>query len=591
MMLDIIIKGGRIADGSGGAIKSGDVGIANRKIVSVGARITDTAKRVIDADGALVTPGFIDLHSHYDGQVTWDDKIDPSFSNGVTTAILGNCGVGFAPCRPGDQDRMIAVMEGVEAIPGIVLKEGVPFDWETFPEYMNFLDKRRYGLDVGVLLAHAPLRVYAMGQRAVVHERATEADLKVMTDALRGAIDAGAFGFSTGRIEEHIYGEDFARVPGTYAEHEEITALARVVGATGRGHIQIVPRGTAGGGMNEFIGRDARIAEHRLFEMLARESGRPVHYLLPQFDDDPDDWRAMLDETAKVNKAGLSISAHIAARGFGMLSSLDGYHNFMLRPAYREIEHLPRAERAAAMRDPSRRAAIMADTDLAPGGDVERMTWGMVQMLNMRAPIGFVMDGVNQDEPDASENIGALAARGGKEPLDFIYDHITEGDGDGVVVQRLLNYSNGNLDHVYEMLSDPNTLSSLGDGGAHVKLIVDSSMLPFHLTFWTRDRIRGPVYSVEKMVERITGRNAKAFGLTDRGVLAPGMRADVNIIDMDGLGLSLPNIKHDFPANGARYDQVSQGFIATLLNGVVTRQNDADTGERPGRLLRANAIG
>jgi len=589
-MLDVIIKGGRIADGAGSALKSGDVGIADGKIVSVGERLAEPARRVIDADGALVTPGFIDLHSHYDGQVTWDDKIDPSFSNGVTTAILGNCGVGFAPVRPGDQDRMIAVMEGVEAIPGIALKEGVPFTWETFPEYMNFLAARRYGLDVGVLLAHAPLRVYAMGQRAVTHERATAADIALMVEELRAAMQAGAFGFSTGRIEEHIYGEDFARVPGTYAEHEEIAALARTIGETGRGLIQIVPRGTAGGGMSEFIGRDARIAEHRLFEMLARESGRPVHYLLPQFDDDPDDWRAMLAETAKANSSGLSISAHIAARGFGMLSSLDGYHNFMLRPAYREIEKLPRAARASAMRDPARRAAIMAQEDLPPGGDVERITWGMVQMLNARAPIGFLMDGANQDEPDASENIGALAARAGQTPLDFIYDHLTAGDGEGLVVQRLLNYSNGNLNHVYEMLSDPNTLSSLGDGGAHVKLIVDSSMLPFHLTFWTRDRTRGPVFPVEKMVERITGRNARAFGLNDRGVLAPGKRADVNIIDFDALGLSQPVIKHDFPAGGARYDQVSRGILATLLNGVVTRENDSDTGERPGRLLRANEI-
>jgi N-acyl-D-aspartate/D-glutamate deacylase len=590
-MFDIVITGGMLVDGTGREAFTGDLAIENGRIVAVGGRIGGPAKRRIDADGAIVTPGFVDLHSHYDGQVTWDDRIDPSFSNGITTTVLGNCGVGFAPVREGDQDRMIAVMEGVEAIPGAVLKEGVPFTWESFPEYMDFLAARRFGLDVGVLMSHAPLRVYAMGQRAVDHERATEDEVAFMADAVRQGMAAGALGFSTGRIEEHFYGETFAKVPGTYAEHEEIAALARAMGESGRGYFQIVARGTAGSALDgTFIGRDARIAEHRLFEMLARESGRPVHYLLPQIDADPDDWRAMLAETARANAQGLPISAHIAARGFGMLSTLDGYHNFMLRPSYREIAHLPRAERAAAMREPARRAAIMSEADLPPGGDIEMMTWGLAHHLNMRAPIGYLFSGSPDYEPDENQQVGAVARRTGREPIDVIYDHMTAGAGEGIVAQMLLNYSYGDLSHVHEMMSDPHTLSSLGDGGAHVKLISDSSMMPFHLTFWARDRRRGPKFALEQMVARITGRNARAYGLADRGELTPGKRADVNIIDFERLQLEPPTMKHDLPSGGARLDQGSRGFVATLLNGVVTRENDADTGERPGRLIRGDAL-
>jgi N-acyl-D-aspartate/D-glutamate deacylase len=590
-MFDTVITGGKIIDGTGGAARTGDIAIKDGRIAELGGRITGEAKRRIDADGAIVTPGFIDLHTHYDGQVTWDTTIDPSFSNGITTSIGGNCGVGFAPVRPGDQDLMIAVMEGVEAIPGIVLKEGVPFTWESFPEYMDFLGRRNYGVDIGMLMPHAPLRVYAMGERAVTHDRATVEEVAFMADAVRQGMAAGAMGISTGRFEQHFYGTDFSVVPGTYAEHQEIEALGRAMGESGRGYFQIVARGAAGGaGVGEFIGRDARIAEHRLFEMLARTSGRPVHYLLPQFDDDPDDWRAMLAETAKANAQGLRISAHIAARGFGMMLTLDGYHNFMLRPAYKEIEHLPQAQRAAAMRDPALRAKILEQTDLPPGEGIDFLTWGMAQMMQARAPIAYLLDASLDYEQDDSQKVGTIAETTGKTPVEVLYDHFTAADGSGIAMQMLLNYSNGDLNHVHEMLNNPYTLSSLGDGGAHVKLITDSSMLPYHLTFWARDRTRGPKFQLEQMVERITGRNAAAYGLNDRGVLAVGKRADINVIDFDRMQLDAPVLAHDLPAGGARFHQSSTGFLATLLNGVITRENDTDTGARPGRLIRANAL-
>jgi N-acyl-D-amino-acid deacylase len=530
-MFDIVITGGELLDGTGRPGSTGDIAIKDGRIAEIGGRITGPATRRIDAGGAIVTPGFVDPHSHYDGQVTWDDKLDPSFSNGITTTVLGNCGVGFAPVRQADQDRMISVMEG-----------------------------------------------------------ATAEDVAIMADAVREGMAAGAMGISTGRFEEHFYGEAYERVPGTYAEHEEIEALGRAMGESGRGNFQIVPRGAAGGVMGDFIGRDARIAEHRLFEKLARVSGRPVHYLLPQFDSDPEDWSAMLAQTAKARAAGLRIHAHIAARGFGMLLTLDGYHNFMLRPAYLEIAHLPRAERAAAMRDPGRRALILSQEDVPVGNGVDMLTSGLSNLMTARAAIGFLLEGTPEYEPDANQTIGAIATRAGKAPAEIIYDHLTAGDGSNVAAQMLLNYSNGDLNHVYDMLDDPNTLSSLGDGGAHVRLISDSSMMPYHLSFWARDRKRGPKYPLAKMVERITGRNALAFGLTDRGFLEIGKRADINVIDFDRLQLDQPSMKHDFPAGGARLDQSSSGFIATLLNGVVTRENDTDTGARPGRLIRANAL-
>ena len=586
-MYDLIIAGGSLIDGTGSAAVTGDIAIKDGLIAEIGGRITSPAKRRIDADGAIVTPGFIDLHSHYDGQISWDDKIDPSFSNGITTTIAGNCGVGFAPARAEDHDRLISLMEVVEAIPGIVLKEGVPWAWETFPDYMEFLGKRSYGVDVGVLMPHAPLRVYAMGDRAVRHEQATAEDIAKMTGWVCEAMAAGAMGVSAGRIVEHMYGDDRANVPGTFAEEDELLAIARAVGDSGHGIFQMIMRGTVGdSAVEKGLGAEGRLAEHALAERIARASGRPVHYLLQQFDSDPGDWKMMLDATARSNEAGVPVYAHVASRGFGMLSMLDGYHAFMGRPAYLEIAHLSVADRAAAMRDPTRRAAIMAQED-APMAVVGRDEWGMAKYLTARAAAAYLLDGRVDYEPDPSEQVRHIAEASGRSVLDVVYDHLTADDGGNVVAHMFFNYSNGNLDHTREMLQSPYALASLGDGGAHMRLISDVSMMPFHLTFWARDRKRGPTLPLEKMVAKITGDNARAYAFHDRGTLAVGKRADINVIDYDNMRIGLPEMVHDLPAGGGRLNQVASGFIATLLNGVVTRERDADMGERPGRLIRS----
>jgi N-acyl-D-aspartate/D-glutamate deacylase len=586
-MFDVVIKGGTLIDGTGAPGRTGDIAIRDGVIVELGGRVTGAAHRSIDADGALVTPGFVDVHSHYDGQATWDDKIDPSFSNGITTTMMGMCGVGFAPARPSDRDLMISVMEGVEAIPGIVLAEGVPWKWESFAEYMDFLAGRSFGLDVGVLAPHAPMRVFAMGERAVRQEAATADDLAVMGDLVRGAMAAGAWGISAGRIAEHIYGDDRKNVPGTFAEHDEFFALADAMAESGRGLFQIVPRGAAGNSpIAPPTSRAEREAEHRLFEDIARRSGRPVHYLLQQFASDTGDWTMMLDRTRAANEAGLPITCHIASRGFGLVSMLDGYHNFAARPSYLEIAHLPLAERARAMREPARRATILAEDNLPPQTVGRDATYGAM-MLRSLGGRGYLFSSVQDDyEPGEDRLVDTVAAARGVPVEAVVYDHLVADDGANSVVHMLLNYAGGNLDHVHAMLRHPDTISSLGDGGAHVKLISDASMLPFHLSFWARDRTRGPRFSVEAMVARITSRNARAFGMKDRGELRPGLRADINVIDFDRLALRQPVVAHDLPAGGARLDQVTTGFVATLVNGVVTRERDTDTGARPGRLVR-----
>ncbi|WP_157219708.1 N-acyl-D-amino-acid deacylase family protein [Flavisphingomonas formosensis] len=586
-MYDIILRGGTLVDGTGSERRTGDLAIAGGRIAELGGRISGVARREIDADGLLVTPGFVDLHSHYDGQVTWDDRIDPSFSNGITTTVMGNCGVGFAPARPRDRDRLISLMEGVEAIPGIVLKEGVPWEWEGFPDYLDFLDRRRYGLDIAALMPHAPLRVHVMGERALRHEQATAEDIAAMTAQVREAMAAGAFGLSAGRITEHVYGEDFANVPGTFAEHDELFALADAMAEGGSGIFQLILLGTIGGfGMGRDIGRDARLAEHRLVEAIARRTGRPVHYLLQQFDTDPDDWRMMIGETERAAAEGLDVMAHVASRGFGMMSMLDGYHLFALKPSYREIAGLPLADRVAAMRDPGRRARILAEADVSPEIEPDLTLHGMSQLMTALLPGAYCLGDPVNYEPDESDAVGPVAERSGRTPLAVAYDHFADGDGRGLIAFMFFNYSRRNSDHSWQLLQNPRTLSSLGDGGAHMRLISDASMLPYHLSYWARDRVRGPRLPLEAMVRRITKANADAFGLGDRGELAVGKRADINLIDFDRLRLGQPEMVFDLPAGGGRLQQGATGIRTTILNGVPTREDERDSGARPGRLIR-----
>ena len=585
-MFDKVITGGLVIDGSGARPFCGDIAILDGRIVEVGV-VTGDAREIIDASGAIVTPGFIDIHTHYDGQFLWDQDLEPSFSNGVTTAIAGNCGVGFAPAHAENRKDLIGIMEGVEDIPGIVLDEGLDWSWESFPEYLDKLAAREFTMDVACHVPHAPLRVYVMGERAMLHEAATEADLAEMKRLVREALEAGAVGFSAARILEHksVSG---AHVPGTFATDRELTGMAEALGESGGGVFQLVPLGAAGDTGGTPNTAEERLEEHDRIVRIARAAaGRPVTYILHAMNHAPDEWRLMLAATRQARAEGLDIRAQIASRGLGWIFSLDGYHLFHARPSYAAIAHQARTERAAAMRDPVRRAAILSEADDAETvGDprLARMSQLLARILPGCYAIGHELD----YEPDASKRIDAVAAATGRTMEEVLYDVLAEGDGAGVAIEFAMNYVGGNLDAAYQQMIDPNTVSGLSDGGAHLPLVCDGGITTFQLSFWARDRTRGPTLPVEKVVNKLTGDLASLYGLKDRGTITLGKRADINVIDFDTLASDIPRMHFDLPSGGPRLLQASQGYRATLVNGVITRRNDASTGAKPGRLIRAS---
>jgi N-acyl-D-aspartate/D-glutamate deacylase len=586
-MHDTLIKGGRVVDGTGAPPRTADVAIRDGRIAEIG-RIASPARQTIDADGAIVTPGFIDPHTHYDGQITWDDRFDQSFPHGVTTVIAGNCGVGFAPVRPEHRQELVQLMEGVEDIPGVTLTEGMSWDWRSFGDYLDRLADRRYTMDVAAHLTHSPLRVFVMGERALRHEDATADDLEAMCRIVREAMAAGAMGFSNGRIVGHRSSTG-NHVPGTFAAREELIALARAMGESGRGVFQVVPNGAVGDFGGQQLGREGRLAEHRLYEEIVAASGRPLTYSLVQFASDPGDFEMMLGESRRAYDAGLRIYPQTSTRGGDLLTTLDGYHLFLMRPSYRAIERLPLAERARAMRDPAVRAAILSEADELGDYAQQPAVLAMLRHLPPELADTYVLRSPLDYEPTPDRKVGALARAAGKTPEEFIYDFYAEGDGRNFNVTVFVNYAQGSLDFVPPALAHPNVVCGLGDGGAHVKLITDSALPTFQIAFWTRERTRGERLPVETVVNKLTAAPAELYGLGDRGVLAPGKRADLNVIDLDRLNLSAPHIAHDLPGGAPRLLQESQGYLATLVAGEATRLGDADTGARPGRLLRGTA--
>jgi N-acyl-D-aspartate/D-glutamate deacylase len=585
-MHDLVIRGGTVVDGTGAPARTADVAIDSGRITAVG-RVTDGARHEIDADGALVTPGFVDIHSHYDGQFLWDDRIDPSFSHGVTTVIGGNCGVGFAPVEPQHRRALVELMEGVEDIPDVVIEEGLDWRWRSFPDFLDRLAARRYTMDVGTHISHSPLRVFVMGDRGLGHEPATPEDVALMAKLVREALDAGAMGFSGARILEHTSSRD-EFVPGTFAADDELLGIARALGESGHGAFQIIPLGANGETYaTADAGEETRRAEHDRIVRIARTSGRPVVYSLMQFASNPDDWRLMIAESEAATEQGLRIHPHVGGRGIGALTTLEGYHIFMLRPSYREIAHLPLAERVAALRDPARRARILAEASDPAGVDAKR--YEFIEMLRGRIggvyPLSLPLD----YEPEADRKLGALAAAAGVPQEEYLYDHYTAGDGRNVCASFVLNYADGSLDALHEMLSRPITSFGLADGGAHMKFACDASLPSFLLSFWARDRRRGPRLSVEQVVNKLTKQNADIYGLDDRGVVAPGLRADLNVIDHQRLQLHMPEMAFDLPSGGQRLLQTASGYLATVVAGEVTRRDDTDTGARPGRLIRSHA--
>ncbi len=577
-MLDYVIKGGTIVDGSGGPTTTGDIGVKDGLIVAVG-KVDEPAKEVIDATGKIVTPGFIDLHTHYDGQVTWDEVLEPSASNGVSTIVLGNCGVGFAPVRPQDHAALIDMMEGVEDIPGTALSIGMPWgEWETFPQYLDMIDRRKYSTNIACQISHGPLRFYVMGERAYEDLDATPEEVEQMAEIVHDAMVAGAAGFSTNRFVAHK-SKSGKTVPGTFAAKDELKALTDAVGKSGRGVIQVISDGT--------IMPGEEIDEMPELEMMggiSKSTGRPLTFSTFQAGPQSEVFRRVLDGTAEWNAKGAQLRPQIIPRAVTLMTTLAGYHGFMARPTYKKLAHLPLAERAAEMRKPEVRAQILAEED--DEADNVRMNKVLIAALDrvfsLAAPIDY--------EPDPETSIGCQARALGKTPEEHYYDLLTEGEGDAFFSIFNANFQDGTLEPSLAMLTDPNTVSGLSDAGAHVMLISDCSAPTFHLTHWVRDRTAGPRVPLETAVFKLTGAPADLYGLTDRGLLKEGMRADINVIDLDKLTIQEPYIRADLPTGAPRILQPSTGYLARLVNGVMVRRNDNDTGARPGHLLRSQAL-
>lgn len=584
-MLDTIIKGGNIIDGLGGEPYVGDIGIKDGVIVELGGNISSVSNKTIDADGAIVTPGFVDIHTHFDGQVTWDDKMDPSFSHGVTSIVMGNCGVGFAPVPPGGERELIEVMEGVEDIPGTALYEGIPWGaWETFPEYLDHLDSREYTLDVGTQIAHGAVRNYVMDERGRKNDPATDDDISKMSHIVGEALKAGALGFSTSRTIGHrdIKGKI---IPGTHVQREEIMSFADVIKDVGKGVFELIPAGTVGE-LEQLGGENTTYEEEvELMAEVSRRGHCPVTFTMVQTADYKDLWKDVLRTVDDYNNKGTRLHPQVASRPIGIVTSLQSYHMFQRRETYLKMAHLPFEQILAEMRKPEVRAAILSDKDV-PHEYMGSMTAGV--HLILQAAFGRLYEmGVPVDyEPTVNKCFENLAKAAGKSQQDFMYDFLVGEDGRRFAIVLGSNYVDANHDCLHDMIMNPHTVTGLSDAGAHVNMIFDGVAGSYQMMHWARDRTRGPLIPLQHLIHKQCYKNANLYGLTDRGSLEVGKRADINVVDHARLNLGPLQVFNDLPAGGNRILQSSIGYVATLVNGTQTRSNDMDTGARPGRLIR-----
>ena len=582
-MHDVVISGANIVDGTGAPAFTGDVAVSDGIITHVGTKVSGEAKHRIDADGMTLTPGWVDVHTHYDGQVTWDEDLEPSATNGVTTLVMGNCGVGFAPVRPGEEAPLIELMEGVEDIPGSALAEGIPWGaWETFPQYLDYLATRRYSIDIGTQVAHGALRFYAMGQRGVDNLDATPDEIATMARLVGEAMDAGALGFSTSRTIGHL-SLSGTPVPGTFAADDELVAIAS---AMRRGVFEAIPAGTVGA-LEALGGERAKpVEEVMMLAEVSRASGRPITFTTIQIAEDVDHWREVLETVSLENAKGAKLRPQIAPRAVTVMTSLGTYHMFMRKATYlRDLAHLPLSERVREMRRPEVKAAVLADRSVPSenAGSMQAVVGLYARALSATFPLTFPIN----YEPTREESVVGRARELGVSAESLMYDLLLEDDGRAFYAIFGSNFAKANLDASREMLLHPDTVTGLSDAGAHVNFICDCTMPTFHLTHWVRDRSRGPRIGLEFAVNKLSKTNADLYGLTDRGSIEIGKRADINVIDLDNLTIRAPFVRHDLPAGGSRVLQPSTGYKATIVNGVITRLDDADTGERPGRLVRS----
>jgi N-acyl-D-aspartate/D-glutamate deacylase len=563
---DLVIRGGDVADGTGGPVRRADIAVRDGKIVTVGT-VIQSGTEEIDARGLLVTPGFVDIHTHYDGQVTWDARLQPSSWHGVTTAVMGNCGVGFAPVRKSDRERLIELMEGVEDIPGAALHEGLAWNWESFGDYLDAVDSRKHDIDIGAQLPHGALRVYVMGERGAKLEPASENDIAQMRRYACDAMQAGALGFTTSRTLNHrtVKGDP---TPSLRASEAELAGIAAGLADAGTGVIELI---------SDFDTPDLE-TEFAMIRRLVENSGRPLSLSLAQAGRSPDGWRVILKRIEDAAKSGLPVRAQVAPRPIGLLLGLQGTLNpFIAHETFATIKDKPLAEKVAAMRDPAFRARMLAETEARQTHPLARRVMAFEHIFPLGDPPNY--------EPPKETALAFQAAKRGRPAQEVAYDMLLENEGRAFLFMPFANYANYNLDACGEMIAHPDCVMGLGDGGAHVGIISDASYPTYLLTHWGRDRAHGR-FDLGWLVKRQTADTARAVGLNDRGLIAPGMKADINVIDFGRLCVESPKMAFDLPAGGKRLLQGATGYVATIVSGEIVYRDGKETGALPGKLVR-----
>ena len=565
-MYDLIIKNGTVYDGTGKKPFFADVAIKGNKIVAIG-ELEESSKKVIDAKGKIVAPGFVDIHTHYDGQVTWDPYLRPSTYHGVTTVVMGNCGVGFSPCKPEERDWLISLMEGVEDIPGTALHEGINWQWESFPEYLDTLEDKPLAIDVGTQIPHGAVRAYVMGQRGIDREEASQEEIEQMSQIVKEAIEAGAFGFSTSRTEKHKDSSG-ALTPSITAHKNELVSIAKSLGEIKSGVLQ---------GISDFYDFET---EFNIFKEMSESSGRPISITVEQMDQRPDWWHQLLDGIEEAQGEGINMYGQVPPRATGINMGLTATLNpFTFYPSFYEFSKQSLEEKVATMKDPAFKEKLLSEDPVSIGNPlVDEITQSFNKMFRLGEPANY------EPEPDAS--FEAIAKKQNISPQEVAYDCMLEKEGRALIYHPLFNYLPGNLDYVERMLNHPYSISGLGDAGAHCGAISDASFPTTLIQHWGRDRKRGKKIPLEKLISMQTLETSRLLGITDRGVLKEGYKADINVIDFENLTLHEPEVLHDLPAGGRRLVQRASGYEYTIVSGQIAFKDGESTGALNGKLIR-----